>query len=235
MYQELYIKGKYLKSNPTWHSEDASWKAQNILEIIRRNSLRPKSICEIGCGAGEILHQLYLQMSQDILFTGYEVSPQAFELCKNLRKSRLNFYLADLFLEVTNFDITLCIDVFEHIEDYLAFLKKLKEKSRYQIFHIPLDLSVFSVLRPSSILTAREAVGHLHYFTKETALATLQDTGYEIIDYFFTAGSIELTAKSFKTLLAKFPRKIIYKLNPDIAVRLLGGYSLMILTEKIEE
>ncbi len=235
MYQELYVEGKYLKNNPTWHSEDASWKAQNILKIIRRNSLQPKSICEVGCGAGEILNQLYLQMSQDISFTGYEVSPQAFELCKNIQKDRLSFYLADLFLETTNFDLILCLDVFEHIEDYLAFLKKLKEKSRYQIFHVPLDLAVSSVLRPSSILTARKTVGHLHYFTKETTLATLQDTGYEVVDYFFTAGSIELAAKSFKTLLAKFPRKIIYKLSSDIAVRLLGGYSLMILTKRIEE
>lgn len=232
MYQELYVEGKYLKNNPTWYSENASWKAQNILKIIRRNSLQPKSICEEGCGAGEILNQLYLQMLKNLSFTGYEVSPQAFKLYKNLQKSRLNFYLADLFIEMSNFDLILCIDIFEHIEDYLAFLKKVKEESRYQIFYVPLDLSVFSILRPSSILTARKAVGYLHYFTKETALATLQDTGYKIVDYFFTAGSIELNTKSFKTLLAKLPRKIIYKLSPDIAVRLLGGYSLMILTKK---
>lgn len=231
MYQELYVKGEYLKNNPTWHSEDASWKTQNVLKIIKENNLKPKSICEIGCGAGEILNQLHLQMSEDVSFTGYEVSPQAFKLCDKLQKDRLKFYLADIFADKNNFDIILCLDVFEHIEDYINFLKKLKEKSKYQIFHIPLDISVSSVLRPSSILTAREVVGHIHYFTKETALATLQDTGYKIIDSFYTAGSIELVAKSFKTLLAKYPRKICYKLNPDLAVRLLGGYSLMVLTK----
>lgn len=231
MYNQLYTQGEYLKNNPTWHSEDAKWKAQNVLKILKNNNIQINSICEVGCGAGEVLNQLYLQMSKDIVFTGYEVSPQAFELCKKLQKDRLNFSLKDIFLEENYFDLILCLDVFEHIEDYFTFLKKLKDKSKYQIFHIPLDISVSSVLRPSAILKARKSVGHLHYFTQETAFATLQDTGYKIIASFYTAGSIELAAKSFKTLLARIPRQISYKLNPDLTVRLLGGYSLMLLTE----
>jgi hypothetical protein len=62
-------------------------------------------------------------------------------------------------------------------------------------------------------------------------MATLVDTGYEILDYFFTAGSIDLPAKSFKTWLAKLPRKLMYKLNKDMAVRVLGRYSLMVLAK----
>jgi hypothetical protein len=121
--------------------------------------------------------------------------------------------------------------VFEHVEDYFSFLRKLRDKARYKIFHIPLDISVSSVLRSSPILGARKHVGHLHYFTKETALATLEDTGYEILDYFYTAGSIDLNIKMVKTFLARFPRQVLYTLNQDIAVRLMGGYSLLVLTK----
>ena len=60
---------------------------------------------------------------------------------------------------------------------------------------------------------------------------SLKDTGYEIIDYFYTGSSIDLPAKSLKSLLVRLPRKILYKLNKDIAVRMLGGYSLMVLTK----
>jgi hypothetical protein len=74
-------------------------------------------------------------------------------------------------------------------------------------------------------------VGHIHYFTKETALASLVDTGYDIIDYFYTAGSIDLRVKSIKSLLARLPRKILYKINKDMAVRILGGHSLMVLAK----
>lgn len=99
----------------------------------------------------------------------------------------------------------------------------------YKIFHIPLDLSAQIVLRSSPILKKRYSVGHIHYFTKETAIATLIDTGYEILDCFFTAGATDLPAKSFNSLVAKLPRKIMYKLNQDMTVRVLGGYSLIVL------
>jgi SAM-dependent methyltransferase len=232
MTQLIYTTGEYLGNNPTWHVEDSAWKAKQILKIIERNNLQPESVCEVGCGSGEILNQLYLKMPETVDFTGYEISPQAFELCKTRNKQRLNFNLGDLVRqENVYFDVLLCIDVFEHIEDYLTFLKDLQKKAKYKIFHIPLDLSVSSVLRSSPILRARQSVGHLHYFSKETALATLKDSGYEICDYFYTAGSIDLPKKSFKTLLANFPRKVLYGLNQDIAVRLLGGYSLLVLTK----
>jgi 2-polyprenyl-3-methyl-5-hydroxy-6-metoxy-1,4-benzoquinol methylase len=231
MSEAIYTQGQYLENNPTWHIEDSTWKAEQIFKIIQNNNLQPLSICEVGCGSGEILNQLYLKMPNYLNFTGYEISPQAYQNCQKKAKDRLSFKLGDFQQEEnTYFDLLLCIDVFEHIEDYFGFLKKLRQKSKYKIFHIPLDISVSSVLRSTPILTARQLVGHLHYFSKETALATLKDTGYEICDYFYTAGSIDLPVKHFKTLLGNLPRKVLYSLNQDIAVRLLGGYSLLVLT-----
>ena len=228
--KEMYVDGEYLIKNPTWDIEDSPWKARQIMKIIEKNSLQPKSICEVGCGAGEILNQLYLKMDTTCSFVGYEISPQAFDLCQQKTKERLQYHLGDLFVdEEATFDLVLAIDLIEHIEDYFTFLENLREKGRYFIFHIPLDLSVQTVLRSSPLVGGRESVGHIHYFTKETALATLNDTGYRILDYFYAAGSIDLPAKHFKTLLARLPRRMFYKLNKDIAVRIFGGYELLVL------
>ena len=228
--EELYKNGRYLELNPTWHAEDSPWKAKQIFEMIRRNNLQPNSICEVGCGAGEILSQLQLLLSGQVSFTGYEVSPQAFQLCKG--KEGLHFHLADLLLQdEAYFNIVLAIDVFEHVEDYFSFLRRLRNKGQFKIFHIPLDLSVQAVLRDSPILKQRQSVGHLHYFTKETALAALADTGYEILDHFYTSHCIDLPARSFKNSLAKVPRKIAFELHQDLAVRILGGFSMMVLTQ----
>ena len=123
------------------------------------------------------------------------------------------------------------VDVIEHVEDCFNFLRKIKEKANYKIFHIPLDLSMLNLLRVSPIIAKRKNVGHIHYFTKETALETLKDTGYDIIDYFYTSGSIDLPNQSWKSNFLKMPRKILFNLNKDFAVRVLGGYSLMILTK----
>jgi SAM-dependent methyltransferase len=232
MAQQIYTTGKYLEQNPTWHTEDSVWKAGQILKIIARNNLELNTIAEVGCGAGEILKTLYAKMPENIVFTGYEISPQAFQLCQQTVENRLKFYLKDLTQErVEIFDLILCIDVFEHVENYLGFLQAVKPKARYQIFHIPLDLSVSSLLRVNPILLARQKVGHLHYFSKETALATLKDTGYQIVDWFYTSGATDLDRRSLKTLLAKFPRQIAYKINSDWAARLLGGYSLLVLCQ----
>lgn len=92
-------------------------------------------------------------------------------------------------------------------------------------------MSVLNVLRASTLLAKRNDVGHIHYFTKEIAFRTLIDTGYTIVDYFYTSGSTELPNQSWKSKLLRIPRKILFFLNKDLAARILGGYSLMILTK----
>jgi SAM-dependent methyltransferase len=232
MFTDIYTQGKYLDASPDWYSEDSPWKAQQILKIMRDNNLKPQTIGEIGCGAGEILNQLYDRLPDSTYFVGSEISPQAFDLCKTRQKDRLRFYLGDMIQDEKQLlDLILCIDVFEHVEDFYGFLKGLRNKSTYQIFHIPLDLYVANILRHTTLNNMRYSIGHIHYFTKETGLAALQDTGYEIIDCFYTNYAGELPAKSLLRKLAKVPRKILYSIDPDFAVRLMGGHELLVLTK----
>jgi SAM-dependent methyltransferase len=229
--QNIYKNGTYSQNNPSWHEQDSPWKARQILKMIERNNLAPSKICEIGCGAGEILRQLSEQMSKDTEFIGYEISPQAFDICRNKSKENLKFLLKDPFEDTeTFFDIVLAIDVFEHVEDYFGFLRKIKKKGKYKIFHIPLDINVQMVLR-AAFLKNRKSVGHIHYFTKETALASLEDTGHVILDYFYTPGALELPNQGWKDDLMKIPRKLFFSVSKDLTVRILGGFSLLVLTE----
>lgn len=229
--RQIYMDGTYHGINPSWHEEDSPWKAIQIRRIIEKNCLTPNRICEIGCGAGEILNQLSKQYGEHIEFYGYEISPQAFEHCSKKSKPNLTFRHSDLLSDDTAyFDIVMAVDVFEHVEDYYGWLRKLKEKAEYKIFHIPLDFSVQTVLRPYKILNARRLVGHIHYFTKETALETLRDTGYEIIDHFYTGGSIALP-KGWRPKLMAIPRNLAFSLDSDWAARVLGGYSLLVLSK----
>ena len=222
---------EYLKKHPTWDVQDSPWKARQIIKMLNRNPISPKSIVEVGCGAGEILNQLHLMMNdKNIIFTGYDISGDAIKLAKPREKERLEFKHEDLLKANVTFDLLLMIDVFEHVDDYLGFLRACKSKSNYTIFHIPLDITVSAILR-NKLMAARESVGHLHYFIKETALATLVDSGYEIVDYFYTPGSLELPNKSVKTRLFGVPRKLFFTLNQDFAVKTLGGFSLLVLAK----
>jgi hypothetical protein len=229
MAESIYRSGEYVEKNPTYHVEDSPWKARQILKMIRKHHLEPRTVCEIGCGAGEILRQLQAGLPETTELYGYEISSQAFALCEERAGERLHFYCEDLLAsDAGPFDLLLCIDVFEHVEDYLGFLRKLRPRADYKIFHIPLDLSAQSVLRAGPVMLERAEVGHLHYFMKETALATLRDTGYEVLDWFYTPGALD-NPRSIKARLASWPRKICSLVNQDLTVRLLGGYSLLVL------
>lgn len=226
----IYSNGAYLRNNPTWHEEDSPWKAAQIVRMLQKNGVVPSSVCEVGCGAGGILQAMAAHYGEQVRFAGFEISPQAYELCKAKSGPNIRFFLKDLCDEPEGaFDVVLAIDVFEHVEDYLGFLRRLKGRGTYTLFHIPLDLSVQSVLRGSPILDARASVGHLHYFTKETALATLKDTGYAIVDHCYTKSSLELDSVAAETKLVRLPRRLLFALSPDWAARVIGGFSLLVL------
>jgi len=230
--EDMYTDGDYLKNNPTWDVEDAPWKADLIFRMMEKHQIIPATICEVGCGCGEILHQLQLKLPETTKFIGYEISPQAFELCKQRSNKQLSFHLEN-YSNVTDnsCDLILLIDLIEHLEDYFRFLRDVKDKSQYKILHIPLDLFVLSVLHPQFLLGQKKKVGHLHSFTKDLALQMLQDLGYEIMDYSYTAGYALPRDFGLKDRLLKIPRRLLFPVAPDLTVRVFGGYSLLILVK----
>lgn len=229
--EKLYTEkgGEYLQKNSDWHVGDSPWKAQQILKMLERNKLSLNSISEVGCGAGEILNQLHAKLPSNIEYTGFDISMDAIELAKPRAKERLSFKLENFQATEEHFDLNLMIDVFEHVDDYLGFLRNCRSKSTYTIFHIPLDMHVMGILR-QHLIPLRNNLGHLHYYTRETALATVEDAGYEIVDEFFTAGHMDLQT-SMKARVKGFPRSLLAAINKPLAVRMFGGFSLLVLAK----
>jgi len=234
--ENIYINGAYLDTTSTWHIEDSLWKANQVYKIINDNNIFFKNLVEVGCGAGGVLAALSQRMDDDkIKYTGYDISPKAIELAKKNESKQVKFSLGDVLndqIDNEDYDILLMLDVFEHIPNYMEFLESFKNKAKYKIFHIPLDLHVSSVFR-NTFIRGRYTIGHLHYFTADSALAVLEDTGYEIKDYFYTNAAIDLfsTHPSLKKAIANFPRMLISKFSIPLSSRLLGGYSLLVLAE----
>ncbi len=226
--KDIYTNGVYLSNNITWHAEDSPWKARQISRLLIKNNIFPNNVTEIGCGAGAILTELSTMMPVTN-FVGYELSPQAFELCKARVSEQIQYYCSDLVLQDVFYDCLLCIDVFEHVEDYMGFIKSLKAKATYKIFHIPLDISVRSILR-GTMMQERQSVGHLHYFSKDTAIATLKDCGYEIVDGFYTTSFLDTPSKTWKTRFAKWRFKFFYSIAPELTVKVFGTCSYIVLT-----
>jgi hypothetical protein len=76
---------------------------------------------------------------------------------------------------------------------------------------------------------ARNKVGHIHYYTKDLALALLDECDYQIVDWFYTGAAFTSPQRTWKTRIASLPRRLVYAINKDAGVRLLGGETLMVL------
>lgn len=237
MIEEQYTSGRYLTNNPTWDSEDAPWKSAQLYNMLRRHGLiNRKSVSEVGCGSGQILFNLSKMLDSDVKYFGYDISPQAIEIA-NKHKSIIentkkdNFSFKQISVPDKKSDILICADVFEHISDEFTFLSKIKDAGEYKIFNIPLDLSVQSIIRESTILAQRKRVGHINYYTKNLALETLIDTGYTIIDFEYAPWYKHYKANSITTKIINFFRTILMCFSPDFCIKFLGGASLIVLTK----
>lgn len=232
--EDIYTSGKYLEVTRSWHAEDSRWKACQVKAMIDANHLQPKSIAEVGCGSGSVLNELSaLTDLQSVHFEGYDISPQAIGMARQLGNERIHFVQGDLLSAGADkyFDVLLVIDVFEHVPDYMGFVEKCRGKAEFKVFHIPLDVHVSSVLR-NAFIKSRYTIGHIHYFTAESALSTLRDTGHEIVDCVYTNPAFGLFKQhpTFRKAVANVPRWLLSRISVPLTARVLGGYSLLVLT-----
>lgn len=231
MPRNVFVNGQYLQKIPQWHTEDSAWKAQGVLQVMKRNRLDPRSIGEVGCGAGEVLRQLQLKMDPDCCFSGYDIAPAAIELARTRQNARLHFQLGDIVTGTdAYFDVLLILDVLEHQEDYFRFLRDIKPLAAYKIFHQVLDLSVYTLLKQDGLTSRRDLLEDLHFFTKDTVLQILRGEDYQVLDWFYAPRSI-YRSTSLQAKLRQIPRALAYSLHQDLAVRLMGGYTLFVLAK----
>lgn len=227
---DIYNNSVYLSHNPQWHQEDAPGKADFIFKILESEKINFQSVCEIGCGSGEILKQLQLKIADpNMIYHGYDISSEAISLSKSKVNSTLDFFCEDFTQKAisTPYDVLLVIDVIEHLRDYFTFIEKIKPKGRYTVFHIPLDMFVWSLFREKMLLESKTRVGHIHNFTEHFILSVLKDAGYTIMKTQFTEP--DYTANSVKQRIVNFARRVLFKVSPRFCTKTLGGYSILVL------
>jgi hypothetical protein len=224
-----HINGDYFRKHPSWHIEYSGWKAGHIFRFLQRKNLHPKTVGEVGCGAGEVLKQLQGKMEPDVRFWGWDVAPPAIEMAKKRENERLQFSVADFgTIESPQLDLLMALEVVDHVEHYLGFLRMLKSRALLKLFSFSLDISVQSAIRAGAFLQRRTVHNHLHHFSKETALSALEYTGFKVLDWQLIP---VLPGSSILATLAKPIRTPFFAVAPDLTVRLFGGYSLLAIAE----
>ncbi len=230
--KDIYNNGEYLNHNPRWGEEDAEWKGGMVAAILKKNNINFTNAVEVGCGAGGILQVLQKAFPQ-AFFSGYDISGAAIQKALEKQNTHLKFFNEDFSNNnESRFDLLLMIDVVEHVPDYYQFMESLKTKADKFVFHIPLDLSCRTILKPHVLLQQRESVGHIHYFSEEHVFWLLKDCGYKVIDFIYTKPLLDIEKTgSLTKWVKKILRNISFKLNKQLSVKLWGNYSLLIIAE----
>jgi SAM-dependent methyltransferase len=225
-----YEDGQYLAANPSWHEEDSEWKAAQILRLLRRaGAASPASVAEIGCGTGGILKALLPGLPPTARLAGCDISSAAIERAQRHANERLTFRCEDLTRSEERFDLLLCIDVFEHVEDPFAFLRAIRRRASRFVFNIPLEMHVAGILINHPLWTRRQ-LGHLHFYTAALAAETLRECGYSILACDYPSRMID-EPRSASEWIFWLPRKLGALLSPEFSARLFGGTSLLVLAE----
>jgi ubiquinone/menaquinone biosynthesis C-methylase UbiE len=225
---DRYVGKDYLSDNPTWHEDDAPWKVRHIAQILERNNIQPASLCDVGCGTGAVI-ELVSKQYPDAKAKGFEISPYAYGQCIKRQSENLSFSMANAFESNEHFDLCMAIDVIEHVENPFAFARSMREISKWQVLHIPLDMNALAVGRGWVLPDARDKLGHIHYFSRSSVLSLLSESGLEIVDTVYTAWAIDQSYKSLKKRLLAWPRRAAFSAFPDATVRIIGGWSLLVL------
>jgi SAM-dependent methyltransferase len=172
----MYGDGTYLRLNPSLHEEDSDYKLTYIRELIRslpfdRAKLR---VLDIGGGTGIISRNVCRLLSEK----GYVVECHALDLSpaavaiQKINNPYITFGTCDVaeIEEIGHYELTLLIDVIEHVPDREHFATRIDRISEHIIYNIPIERNLFDWLRNiylrfeyyrSQTLT----LGHVHFFS----------------------------------------------------------------------
>ena len=227
----FYSSGEFLKRNPDSYDE-AEWKLKFINCFLSKVVISEYKIADFGSGQMHISKNLAKQ-HVNIDFFAYDIIPKDLidvsGLSINLQYVHSNYYPSDNY-----FDLTLAIDVLEHISSPIETLIKMSDCSNYVLIHIPLDISFLSLLRTKVFEKLKTTVGHINFYSTNTAKIMIDAAELEIVESCYTDAykSFPLNRKlsvKFMTFVRNI-FSIIFskKLSADV----FGGQTMFILARK---
>jgi SAM-dependent methyltransferase len=225
----IYTDDSYWAAHSDFHDEGGPLKAAACLSLLKHHGVPVRTVLDVGCGGGGFLAALSAEISGE--FLGIDVSELPVRRATERHaKPNVRFEERNTSEVAGTFDLVTLNDVFEHVDDYIGFLREMRRLGHAFYFNIPLDMTVLNVLR-HTYMRERHKVGHLHYFSKRSALATLEYAGYAVVGWRYES-SVDLGLKVKPTVwqwLAAMPRAVSFKLAPELSVHLLGGAFLAVL------
>jgi len=164
-------------------------RSHNLIKNAILGYFNPKTkILDVGCASGIVAQLLKTKDNVDGIENNPRLAKIAQRFCRHVYKIDLNHLNPKLFRN-RKYDIIVCADVIEHLEDDRSILLKLIHLLR------PNGVMIFSFPNVAQLpIRLRLLVGqwdyqetgildstHLHFYTKKTAARLLTNSGLRVI------------------------------------------------------
>lgn len=167
-----------------WLEFGASSKCDSIEILLRKVSIVPKTVLEIGCGTGAILRELR-RRGIGTRYTGIDYSHSAIDYAKRA-SPEIEFRVGDINDSVfappgTHYDLIVLSHVLEHLEDPHQILRTVRHLSfRALIAEVPLEDLPASQLKSLVRNRKNNLAGHVQFFTARTFRKLIASAGFHI-------------------------------------------------------
>lgn len=249
---DLYSKDEYIAKNPSLHRKDSSWKVSKITPFIDifATAIGKKEInlMDVGGGAGLILNAIasYIREKHQIKVNKFalDLSPGMLELQKKENpdlKEALNENINRTSLLDKQIDLTLMIDVLEHIPDPAKALEELRRISTFVLFKVPLEKNLF--LRTLNLCKggkqrkqSMDKSGHVNFYNFRGLKCQIEQHLGQVTDFSFTnVFDYYLESDDYKNQLSRKWKLLhtiassMFKISPKLCSLFFTDFVMMLV------
>ncbi len=148
---------------------------KDVLKEIKK--IRAKNILDVGCGTGYVTKRI-AKINPNII--AVDTDKKRIELAKEYTQYKVDFRVIEpgiLPFPDNSFDLVTCLEVLEHVSDYIGFIKELKRVSRkYVIITVPNEpyFRLANFFRGRHLKTLGNVPDHLNHFSKNSIVRILK-------------------------------------------------------------
>lgn len=139
----------------------------NVLEDIKK--IKPANLLDIGCGTGYITKK-FLNLVPEV--TACDTDLKRIKIAKKFVGGGAKFVHSDgksLPFKDREFEVVTCLEVLEHVKDYITLIKECKRVSKkYILFTVPREpiFLLANLLRGKHIRHFGNIPDHINHFNK---------------------------------------------------------------------
>jgi SAM-dependent methyltransferase len=253
--RNLYLTDEYIIKNPSLHEEDLPWKVSKIIPLVDRfigyigkAENHEINLLDVGGGAGLILDavSVHIEESHSIEVNKFalDLSPRALEVQKKANsdlRMALNEDIRKTSLGDKEINLTLMIDILEHVPNPTEALEEVKRISDFVIFKVPLENRFLTrtwnfVRHGEPRRCAIETSGHINLCDFGKLEHQVEKHAGQILDFCFTnvfdyrrSSELYKSKMSTRNRLMDFAAAQMFELSPKLCSLIFNDFVMLLV------